>query len=429
MTTQPTDSPPFRYAPAEQALALELLDRNPHLHYVCTDPSSKQPVKGIPFKDAPVPLDYCRQHVMNGWPLALVPVTNPERDRTRPAYNDMTWCRYFVVDYDDDDAERHARFLSRMGKALGSQNVRPNHATVFSRSMRGTHTWLRGDVSDSVWSTIFGSRVWFERESVAELKARTVCTLWHPTRDLVELLVLSRSDDLRDSSGMIHGTIEFHFRHWMEKEKSKAGRERSRRARGLPPGLPKHLAAKASAAPAPATGMLEGRTFSAARVAEQCNAMKMFFAEDGGDYGLWRAGLGVIAHCTEDDAFAHAACENHPSYCEADTQEVLDNWRDDGFGATKCEAFDSVCACRETCPFWSGGKVPPFVSPIALGRPAVQAGQHIPARAPVRPPRFAVSAAARPATFRAAPAAPPPAFRAQQQQAAQAAPTGGQNNV
>ena len=93
-------------------------------------------------------------------------------------------------------------------------------------------------------------------------------------------------------------------------------------------------------------------------------------------------------HCNEDgtDDFIHSVCEDHPSYSAEDTQNVIDGWKESGMGATTCQALSDCVQCKSWCPFYRGGKVPNFISPIALGKPVVEAGQIVPARtaAPVR---------------------------------------------
>ena len=417
MTTPTPDSPPFAYLHHERDLMLELLERGTRLHFVCTDPNSKQPVKGIPFKDAPVPLDYCRQHVTNGWPLALVPGTSRTRG-VRSADYDGVWPQFVVLDFDEKDREMQARFLEKLNRVLGGQGC---HVTVASRSGTGTHTYVRVGMAEALAVSGMGSRLWFEGHPVGEVKAKTVVTAWHPIRPLVELLACGNLDSLRGPDGIVRGVADARFVSWIEAERAKGGVEMGRRARGLPPGLPPHLRAKAKAAPAPATGLMEGRSFSVERVAKHCNAVKLALNDNGGDYGLWRAFLGLATHCEESDEFAHAVCEGHASYDPEATQATLDVWRDSGFGAPTCAAFNDACQCKAACPFYQNGMVPAFVSPIALGKPETQAGDVVPAR-PVRPMRVAPARSAAPMRMAPAQVAAP-------MRMAPAAVSGGQNNV
>ena len=82
----------------------------------------------------------------------------------------------------------------------------------------------------------------------------------------------------------------------------------------------------------------------------------------------WYAALGVLAACTDGDAYAHHWSSGYAGYSATETQARLDRSRE--FGPTTCAKFESVnpggCA---GCPF--RGKI---TSPIQLGR----------VRAPVR---------------------------------------------
>ena len=76
----------------------------------------------------------------------------------------------------------------------------------------------------------------------------------------------------------------------------------------------------------------------------------------------WYAALGVLAACTDGDAYAHHWSSGYPGYSATETQARLDRSRE--FGPTTCAKFESVnpggCA---GCPF--RGKI---TSPIQLGR-------------------------------------------------------------
>ena len=168
----------FQYDSEERALAMELLVRNPRLWYVCTDPASKQPVKGIPFKDAPTPLDYCKQHVANGWPLAVVPGKSFTKRLRDPDYDGQR-AVYAVLDFDDPDPDTQAEFLAKMSNVLQrSPGSFDCAATVVSRSGRNTHTWVRVSMASAVDVWSMGSRLHFGGRAVGEKKTSTVCTLW-----------------------------------------------------------------------------------------------------------------------------------------------------------------------------------------------------------------------------------------------------------
>ena len=209
-------------------------------------------------------------------------------------------------------------------------------------------------------------------------------TAWHPTRELVELLCGSRFDDLRDAGGIVRGIADARFVSWMENEKKVAGKETARRVRGMPTALPPHLEGRVP----PSQDLIERQEFSVIRIAERCGAMKLWLNDWGGDYPLWRAGIGVAVHCVEGDDFTHEVCQGHPRYSPEDTQAQIENWRESGMGATTCQALNDACQCKSWCPFYAKGKTPNFLSPIALGRPEVKAGDRVPTRVAGPPPEI-----------------------------------------
>jgi hypothetical protein len=95
----------------------------------------------------------------------------------------------------------------------------------------------------------------------------------------------------------------------------------------------------------------------------------------------WYAAIGVLAACTDGEAYAHHWSSGYPGYTFAETQSRLDRSRE--YGPTTCVHFASLNPAGCTGCAWKGR----ITSPIQLGRPS-----HESSRLRVDTPRESIEA-------------------------------------
>lgn len=85
------------------------------------------------------------------------------------------------------------------------------------------------------------------------------------------------------------------------------------------------------------------------RLLPGCAAMRAAATVGGGSEPMWRAMLGLIKHCTEGEALAHAISARDPRYAPAETQSKLDGWTS---GPPTCEHIAQLAPECAACPSW-----------------------------------------------------------------------------